>query len=104
VAIKPAAKKVKTGLGWASSSRVVPPPPKAGPTKKVGVLKISHPTARLGLRGTSTIELALAKPPEVSKMFRLIDVAASSRAHATGVVRTHTTRVVAFDNLGNECR
>jgi hypothetical protein len=37
VAKKLAAKKVKAGLGRAPSSRVVVPPPKAGPAKKVDV-------------------------------------------------------------------
>jgi hypothetical protein len=47
VAKKPTTKKAKSGSGRASSSRVVPPLPKAGLTKKVVVLKISHPKARL---------------------------------------------------------
>jgi hypothetical protein len=69
VAKKSIAKKAKAGTGWASSSRVVPPPPRATPTKKDGVLKISHPKARPGPRGTSVIELALANPVGVSKKF-----------------------------------
>jgi hypothetical protein len=102
VAKKTAAKKAKAGSGPASSSRVVLPPPKAGPTKKVSVLKISHPKARPGPRGTSAIELALAKPLGVSKKFCLLHVAASSQARAAGVATTHTARVPAFDNLGDD--
>jgi hypothetical protein len=90
VAKKSAAKKAKAGAGQTSSSRVVPPLPNAGPTKKVGLLKISHPKARPGPRGTSAIELALAKPLGLSKKFHLLDVAASSQARTTGVAMTRT--------------
>jgi hypothetical protein len=45
---KLATKKAKAGAGRAFSSRVVLPPPKAGPTKKVSVLKISRLKARPG--------------------------------------------------------
>jgi hypothetical protein len=90
VAKKPATKKVKVGMGRASSSRVVPPPPKAGPARKVGVLKISWLKAGPGPRGTSVIELALAKPDGVSKKFRLLDVVALSHTHAVGATMTHT--------------
>jgi hypothetical protein len=97
-----ATKKVKASWGWASLSRVVPLLLKAGLIKKVGVLKISHPKARLGPRGTSTIELALAKPLGVSKKFHLLDVAALSQVRATGVVTTHTAQVPAFNNLNDD--
>jgi hypothetical protein len=53
---------------------MVPPPPKVGPAKKVGVLKISWTKARPGPQGTSDIELALVKPIGVSKKFCLLDV------------------------------
>jgi hypothetical protein len=69
VAKKSVAKKAKAGMGWASSSKVVLPPPRARPTKKVGVLKISRPKARPGPQGTAVIELALVKPVGVSKKF-----------------------------------
>jgi hypothetical protein len=78
VAKKSIAKKVKVGSGWAPASRMVPPPPKAGPARKVGVLKIARPKAKSRPRCTSEIELALVKPFGVSKMFCLLDVAASS--------------------------
>jgi hypothetical protein len=97
-----ATKKAKDGSGWAYSSRVVPPSPKAGLTKKVSVLKISHPKARPGLRGMSVIELALMKPLGVFKKFHLLDVADSSQACTTGITMTHTTRVSAFDNLSDD--
>jgi hypothetical protein len=48
VAKKPATKKAKAGTSQAPSFRMVPPLPKVGPTKKVGVLKISRPKARPG--------------------------------------------------------
>jgi hypothetical protein len=102
VAKKMAAKKVKAGMGWASSSRVVLPLPKAGPAKKVGVLKISWPKAKLGLRGTSAIEFALVKPVGVSKKFHLLDVAASFHAHVTGAAMTCAAQVPAFNNLGDD--
>jgi hypothetical protein len=102
VAKNPAAKKAKADTGRAPSSRVVPPLPRVGPTKKGGVLKISHPKARPGPRGTSAIELALVKPVGVYKKFCLLDVAASSHARATSAAITHTTRVQAFDNLGDD--
>jgi hypothetical protein len=89
VANKPPAKRVKAGSGQAPSSRMVPPPPKAGPAKKVGVLKIARPKVKPGTRGTSEIELALVKPIGVSKKFHLLDVVASSHAHATGATMTH---------------
>jgi hypothetical protein len=80
----------------------VPPPSKAGLTKKVGVLKISHPKASPGPRGMSAIELALARPLGVSKKFHLLDVAASCQACAVGVTTTRTAQVSAFDNLGDD--
>jgi hypothetical protein len=84
VAKKLAAKKAKASTGQAPSSTVVPPLPKVRPTKKVGVLKISRPKAKLGLRGTSKIELAPEKPVEVSKKFCMLEVVVSSHVHATG--------------------
>jgi hypothetical protein len=38
----------------------------------------------------------------VSKKFHLLDVAASSHAHAMGTAVTHTARVSAFNNLGDD--
>jgi hypothetical protein len=99
---KPVAKKVKAGAGRASSSRVVPPPPKVGPTKKVSVLKVSCPKARPGQQGMPMIELALAKPLRVSKKFRLLDVVDLSQACATGSMTTRTAWVPTFDNLGDD--
>jgi hypothetical protein len=48
VANKSTAKKAKASSSQAPSSRMVPPPPKAGPAKKVGVLKITQPKAKPG--------------------------------------------------------
>jgi hypothetical protein len=88
VAKKPAAKKVKAGSGRAPSSKMVLPMPKAGPAKKVAVMKIAQPKSKPGPRGTSEIELALARAVGVSKMFCLLDVAASSHEpQATGAPR-----------------
>jgi hypothetical protein len=102
VAKKLAAKKAKAGMGWASSSKTVPPPPKAGPAKKVGILKISRLKARPRLRGMSAIELALANPIGVSKKFCLLHVAASFHARTAGTTVTCTARVLAFDSLGDD--
>jgi hypothetical protein len=84
-------------------SKTVPPPPKSGPTKKIGILKIAWPKAKPGSWGTSEIELPLAKPVGVSKKFRLLDAAASShRLHTAGITTTHAARVRAFNNLGDD--
>jgi hypothetical protein len=40
-------------------------------------------------------------PVGVSKKFRLLDVVASSQACASGAMTTRSTRVPAFDNLGD---
>jgi hypothetical protein len=66
-------------------------------------MKISRPKARAGPRGTSKIELALAKPIGVSKKFCLLDAVGSSHVpHATGIVTTRAARVPAFDNLDDD--
>jgi hypothetical protein len=80
VSKKPTAKKAKAGLGKTPPSKMAPPLSKSRPVKKVGALKIARSKAKLELRGTSKIELALVKPIGVSKMFHLLDVAASSHA------------------------
>jgi hypothetical protein len=96
-------KKARTGSSRAMPSKAVPPPPKSGPTNKIGVLKIAHPKAKPGPRGTSEIELALEKLVGVSKKFRLLDATGlSHRPHAMGVTTTHAARVPAFDNLGDD--
>jgi hypothetical protein len=92
----------KASIGQAPSSRMVPPPPKVGPAKKVGVLKISRSKAKPGPRGTLAIELALANPIGVSKKFCLLDIAALSHAHVVGATATRTTRVPALDNLSDD--
>jgi hypothetical protein len=99
MAKKLAAKKAKADSGPTSSLRVVPPLPKARPTKKVGVFKSG---AAPGLRDTSMIELAHVKPLRVSKRFHLLDVAASFQAHAIGIATTRTAQVLAFDNPGDD--
>jgi hypothetical protein len=49
------------------------------------------------------MELALAKPIEVSKKVRPSDVAASSQGpHAMGATMTRAARVPVFDNLGDD--
>jgi hypothetical protein len=49
------------------------------------------------------IELAVAKPIEVSKKFHLLDVADSSHGlHAAGIAATHAAQVLAFDNLDDD--
>jgi hypothetical protein len=103
VANKPAAKKVKAGSGRAPSSKMVPPLPKAGLAKKLGILKIAQPKAEPGPQRMSEIELALTKHVGVSKKFCLLDVAASSHEpHAVSASVTHTAQVLAFDNLSDD--
>jgi hypothetical protein len=69
----------------------------------VGVLKIARWKAKPGPWGTSEIELAIVKLVGVSKKFRLLDVAALSHEHhAMGATMTHTARVLAFDNHGDD--
>jgi hypothetical protein len=100
---RPATKKAKAGPSRAMSSKAVPPPPKSRPAKKIGILKIAHPKAKPGPRGTSEIELALVKPIGVSKKFHLLDATGSSHGpHATSITATHAARVSAFDNLGDD--
>jgi hypothetical protein len=96
---------VKAILSRGMPSKAVPPPPKSGPAKIVGVLKIAHPKAKPGLSGTSEIELALAKPVGVTKKFRLLDAADSSHAPtppATGATTTHAAQVPTLDNLSDD--
>jgi hypothetical protein len=101
VSKKPAAKSVKAGPSRAPPSKMAPPRPKVGSSKKVGVLMIARPKAKPGPQGTSEIELALAKTIGVSKKFCLLDVAASSHEpYAVGA--TTTARVLAFDNLDDD--
>jgi hypothetical protein len=103
VLMNPTAKKAKAGPNRATPSKTVPPPPKIGPTNKIGVLKITRPKAKPGPRGTSEIELTLVKHVGVSKKFHLLDVAALSYGfHAMGVAVTHIARVPTFDNLGDD--
>jgi hypothetical protein len=103
VSKKPSAKRVKAGPSRAAPSKMAPPPPKSGLTKKISILKIAQPKAKPGPRGTSEIELALARPIGVSKKFHLLDVAASSHGlHAVGITGTRVAQVLAFDNLGDD--
>jgi hypothetical protein len=85
------------------SSKVVLPPPKSGPTKKIGVLKIARTKAKPAPRGMLEIELALMKPIRVSKIFCLLDTAGSSHGpHAAAITATHTAHVPAFNNLSDD--
>jgi hypothetical protein len=103
VSKKPAAKKMKAGLGRAPSSKTTPLPAKIGSVKKVGVLKVTRLKTKLGLQGTSEIELALAKTVGVSKKFHPLDVVASSHGPRTvGITTTHAARVPTFDNLRDD--
>jgi hypothetical protein len=100
VSKKLAAKKVKPGPSKTPSSKSTAPPPKSGHVAKVGVVKISRPKAKPGLRGTSEIELALMKPTGVSKKYRLLDVAALPHAPRTTCATTiRTAQVPTFYNL-----
>jgi hypothetical protein len=100
---KLATKRVKTSPSRAPSSKTAPPSPKMGPAKKIGILKISRSKAKPRPQGTSEIELALVKSVGVSKKFHLLDVAVSSHGpHIAGTTATHTARVLAFHNLGDD--
>jgi hypothetical protein len=118
---KPAAKRVKTDMSWATPSKTAPPPSrgapslskmaqplsKARPLKKIGVVKVIRPMVKIGPHGTSEIELALAKPVGVSKKFCLLDVAAPSHGLRGASLTTTRSgecaaRVAAFDNLGDD--
>jgi hypothetical protein len=48
VSKKPAAKRAKAGPSQASPPKMVPPQPKMGPAKKIGILKIARSKAKLG--------------------------------------------------------
>jgi hypothetical protein len=60
VSKKPIAKKAKTFVSRATSSKAVP-------SRKIGVVKMVWPRVKLRPQGTSEIELALVKPVGVSK-------------------------------------
>jgi hypothetical protein len=77
------------------------------PPSKIVVVKMVWPRVKLGLQGTSEIELTLAKPVGVSKFFCLLDAPSSSHGHRGGgaaiaKVSERAARVVAFDNLGDD--
>jgi hypothetical protein len=87
VSKKLVAKKAKAGLGRAPTSKMVPPPPKVGPAKKVGILKFARLKAKPGPRGTSEIELALVKPIGMFKFFPIRCSSFISRASHCGLRR-----------------
>jgi hypothetical protein len=100
VSKKPTAKRVKTASDWVTPSKTVPP-------KKIGIMKLVQPKAKLEPQGMSEMELAPAKPVGVSKKFCLLDAPSSSHGPrdsglATTKVGERTARVVAFDNLGDD--
>jgi hypothetical protein len=94
VSKRPVTKKVKAGLSRAMPSKEVSPPPKSGPAKKIGILKITHPKPKPGLHGMSEIELPLVKPIGVSKKFH--------GSHSTCDATTRAAWVPAFDNLRDD--
>jgi hypothetical protein len=103
VSKKPTVKRVKSGLSRAAPSKMEPPPSKAGPAKKISILKIAQVKAKPRPQGTSEIELALVRHVGISKKFCLLDVAASSQGlHAEGITITYAARVPAFNNLGDD--
>jgi hypothetical protein len=95
-------------------SRGAPPPSKVeassskpGPSKKMSVLKLVYSRAKTRVQGMSEIELALAKPVGISKIFCLLDVAAPSHGLRGAGITTvrpseRAARVAAFDNLGDD--
>jgi hypothetical protein len=76
-------------------------------TKKISVVKVVRPNLRPGLRGTSEIELALAKPIWVSKKFCFSDMPSSSLGHhdeggpIAQMTSKHTSHVIKFVSLGD---
>jgi hypothetical protein len=102
---KPTAKRLKTRTSQDTPSKTVPAPPKTGPLKKIGVVKIMRPRARTEPQGTSQIELTLMKLVRVSKKFCQLDVAAPSHGIHGGLTMTHiecTSWMLAFNNLSND--
>jgi hypothetical protein len=94
------AKKAKMALSRATSSKMMP-------LKKIGVVKMVRPKAKIGTQGLSGIELALAKPDGILKQFCLLDAPSSSHSPRNGgrtvtKVSEHTAHMVAFDNLGDD--
>jgi hypothetical protein len=74
----------------------------------MSVLKLVRSRAKIGVQGTSEIELALAKPVGISNFFCLLDATAPSHGlRGVGLTTVHVgeraTRVAAFDNLGDDC-
>jgi hypothetical protein len=103
VSKKPTAKKAKVGPNRATPSKMVPPPPKMGLGKKIGILKITQPKAKPRPQGMSEIELALVKPVGASEKFCLLDAAAlSHRLHIMGIATTRVARVLTFNNLSDD--
>jgi hypothetical protein len=80
-------------------------PTKTAPPKKVSTIKIIQPKPKPGPRGTSEIELVLAKPVRVSKKFYFSYVPISSRGqlgggrHASQTVSECASHLISFDNL-----
>jgi hypothetical protein len=100
VSWKPAVKRVKTSLNWASPSKTAPP-------RMTNIVNVMWVKAKPEPQVVSEIELALAKPVGVSKNFWLLDVPAPSRGHhPKGRSVTHAAErvvcVVAFDNRGED--
>jgi hypothetical protein len=100
VSKKPVAKKVKTMASRAAPSKMVL-------LRKIGVVKMVRPSIKLRVQGTSEIELAPAKPVGVSKKLCLLDAPSSSHGHRSGGAAIAkgsewTTRILAFDNLGDD--
>jgi hypothetical protein len=97
VSKKSIAKKAKTAVSRAASSKTMPP-------RKIGIVKVVRPRVKPEPQGTSEIELALAG---VSKFFCLLDVSSSSHCrHAGGAAVAkadeRAARVAAFDNIGDD--
>jgi hypothetical protein len=98
VSKKPSAKKMKIFQGKAA-------PAKAAPPNKMSVVKVTRPKAKPGPRGTSEIELVLAKLIRLSKKFRFLDMPSISQSrrdeahHAVQTGSKRASRVIFFDNL-----
>jgi hypothetical protein len=100
VSKKAAAKKLKV----AQTGKATP----VNTVVKRSVVKVIHSKAKLGPKGTSEIELIVAKPIGVSKKFCLSDVPGSSPSRcdeshrAVQTVAEQAPRIIYFDNLGDD--
>jgi hypothetical protein len=97
---KTVAKKVKLALEKVA-------PVKAAPTKKISIVRVIRPKAKPMPRGTSKVELVLAKLIGVSKKLCFLDMPSCSQSRrdegnrTVQMVSERASRMISFDNLDN---